>query len=163
VRSGRLPLGMVEGLASAPGLSLQRFLRDELVPVRAARAPRAIAAVRTAADLAEVPILWREPGSGTRAVVERALRRARRGPRESDLVVGATESIKSCVLLGLGVGFLSRWSIQRELANGTLQVIPIPQLAIPRAFSWALPPGGATGQAAAFLRFAIAHPPAREE
>ncbi len=161
VREGRTPLALVEGLTRAAGLSLEPYLQDELVPVRAARAPRALAAVRTAADLAAVPLIWREPGSGTRAVVERALRAARaaRAPRASDLVVGDTEAIKSCVLLGLGVGFLSRWSIQREVRSGHLEVIPLPDLAIPRTFSWVQAGGGAPGRAAAFLRHALAHPP----
>ncbi len=164
LREGSVSLAMVEGLASAPGLSLQPYLRDELVPVRATRSPPAIAAVRSAADLAAVPVIWREPGSGTRAVVERALRRAgaRRGPQPGDLVVGDTSAITGCVMRGLGVGFLSRWSLQRELARGTLEVIPVAALAVPRTFSLAQPAGGATGQAAAFLRLALAHPPARE-
>ena len=159
VREGRTPLALVEGLTRAPGLSLEPYLKDELVPVRAVRAPELLAAVRTSADLAGVPLIWREPGSGTRAVVERALRRTRAPGRGSDLVVGDTESIKSCVLLGLGIGFLSRWSIQREVARGTLEVIPLPDLTIPRTFSWVQAGGGGPGQAASFLRHALAHPP----
>ena len=158
VREGRTPLALVEGLTRAPGLSLEPYLKDELVPVRAARAPESLAAVRTTPDLAGVPLIWREPGSGTRAVVERALRGIR-APGDSDLVVGDTESIKSCVLLGLGIGFLSRWSIQREVARGTLEVVPLPDLTIPRTFSWVQAGGGAPGQAGAFLRHALAHPP----
>jgi len=162
VREGRVPLALVEGLTRAPGLSLQPYLKDELVAVRAARAPEGLRAVRTAADLAGVPLIWREPGSGTRVIVERALRRTRliTGPRASDLVVGDTEAIKSCVLLGLGIGFLSRWSIQRELQRGALELIPLPDLSIPRTFSWAQIGGGLAGQPAAFLRHALAHPPA---
>ncbi len=162
VKEGRLPLALVEGLTRAPGLSLQPYLRDELVAVRAVRAPAGLGSVRTAVDLAGVPLIWRESGSGTRVVVERALRRAGvvRAPRDTDLVVGETEAIKSCVLLGLGIGFLSRWSIQRELVRGDLEVIPLPDLSIPRTFSWAQAGGGLAGQASAFLRHALAHPPA---
>jgi molybdate transport repressor ModE-like protein len=161
VREGRLPLGLVEGLTRAPGLSLEPYLKDELVPVRVVRAPAPLAAVRNAADLGGVPLIWREPGSGTRVVVERALRKIRvpRLPVASDLVVGDTESIKSLVLLGLGIGFLSRWSIQREVAQRSLEVIPLADLSIHRTFSWVQGGGGATGQIAAFLRHAMAHPP----
>jgi DNA-binding transcriptional LysR family regulator len=161
LREGRVPLALVEGLTRAPGLSLQPYLRDELVAVRAVRAPALLAGVRTVADLAAVPLIWREPGSGTRVVVERALRNLRvvRAPRDSDLVVGDTEAIKSCVLLGLGIGFLSRWSIQREVTRGGLAVIPLPDLSILRTFSWAQAGGGVAGQAATFLRWAKANPP----
>lgn len=161
VREGQVPLGLVEGLTRAPGLALEAFLKDELVPVRAVHAGGALVGLREATDLAGVPIIWREPGSGTRAVVDRALQRARvlRAPRESDPVVGDTEAIKSCVLLGLGIGFLSRWSIQREVRHGLLEVVPLPGLRIPRLFSWAQTGGGASGLAGAFLRHALAHPP----
>jgi DNA-binding transcriptional LysR family regulator len=158
VREGRVPLALVEGLTRAPGLFLEPYLKDELVAVRAARAPEFLAAVRTSADLAGVPLIWREPGSGTRAVVERALGKIR-VPGGLDLVVGDTESIKSCVLLGLGIGFLSRWSIQRELARGSLVVIPLPDLSILRTFSWVQVGGGLTGQAATFLHWARTNPP----
>lgn len=161
VREGRMPLGLVEGLTRAQGLSLEPYLKDELVPVRAARAPASLAAVSTATDLAGVPLIWREPGSGTRVVVERALRKARvaRVPLGSDLVVGDTESIKSFVLLGLGIGFLSRWCIQREVTRGSLEMIPLADLSIHRTFSWVQAGGGAPAQTGAFLRHAMAHPP----
>jgi DNA-binding transcriptional LysR family regulator len=161
IRDGRISLGLVEGLTRAPGVSLEPYLQDELVPVRCARAPEALAAVRKASDLAGVPLIRRELGSGTRAVVEQAFRRARLPlqSKPSDFVMGDTETIKSCVLLGLGIGFLSRWSIQRELARGTLEVIPLPDLSIPRTFSWARVGGGLTGHSAAFLHWAQVHLP----
>jgi DNA-binding transcriptional LysR family regulator len=161
IREGKVALGLVEGLTRAPGVSMDPYLQDELVPVRATHGPAHLAEVRRASDLATVPMIWREPGSGTRAVVERAFRKARMSvlPKPSDLVIGDTESIKSCVLIGLGIGFLSRWSIQRELLSGSLEVIPLPDLRILRSFSWVQGGGGLAGQSAAFLRWARAHPP----
>jgi DNA-binding transcriptional LysR family regulator len=161
IREGRVPLALVEGLTRAPGVSLEPYLQDELVAVRPAGAHPALAQVRRAADLSAVPIIHREPGSGTRAVLERAFRKARLSPRPkpADLVVGDTETIKSCVLAGLGVGFLSRWSIQRELRAGSLEVIALPDLRIVRSFSWAHAGGGLSGQAAAFHRHALFAPP----
>jgi DNA-binding transcriptional LysR family regulator len=76
VRTGQAPLGLVEGHARAPGVRLEPFLDDEIVPVVGRDASFR---VRAAKDLADVPILWREAGSGTRSVVERALARAGAG------------------------------------------------------------------------------------
>jgi DNA-binding transcriptional LysR family regulator len=161
IREGRIPLALVEGLTRAPGVSLEPYLQDELVPVRSTRAPEAVASVRRVTDLSGVPLIRRESGSGTRAVLEQAFRKARLPiqPKPTDLVMGDTETIKSCVLLGLGIGFLSRWSIQRELAAGALELIALPDLSIPRTFSWARAGGGLAGPAAAFLRWAQRHPP----
>src|SRR6201999_3707124 len=87
LRDGKVPLGLVEGHARSSGLHLERFVGEELVAVVAAEAPAAFLRVRKPADLASVPIIWREPGSGTRAVVERALKQAgaRRGSHAGDL------------------------------------------------------------------------------
>ena len=161
IRDGRIGLGLVEGLTRAPGVSMEAYLQDELVAVRPRGAPPALAAVRKAADLAGVPMIRREPGSGTRAVMERAFRKAKVPvqTRPSDLVVGDTETIKACVLAGLGIGFLSLWSIQRERLNGSLEVIPLPDLRILRTFSWAHGSGALSGLAAAFQRHALQEPP----
>jgi DNA-binding transcriptional LysR family regulator len=103
-----------------------------------------------------VPLLWREPGSGTRVVIERALAKAHPGlaPRATDLVLGHTEAIKGAVLAGLGIGFLSRWSIRAELQRGTVELLNLPGLRIPRTFSWVHGAGGLGGSAEAFHRFA---------
>lgn len=165
IREGRVALGLVEGLSRAPGISLEPYLQDELVAVRPPQGPASLARVRTAADLAGVPLIYREPGSGTRAVMERAFAASAAGlqMKPADLVVGDTEAIKSCVLAGLGIGFLSVWSIQREVRNGSLEVVPLPDLRILRHFSWARGAGGLAGQAASFLRHALRHPPRAPE
>ncbi|WP_239470308.1 LysR family transcriptional regulator [Archangium violaceum] len=161
VGEGRAPLGLVEGHARAALIRLERYLDDELVPVVSSRAPAELLRVRSVEALRSVPLLWREPGSGTRAVMERALRKAgvRRGLQAGDLQLGDNEAIKGAVRLGLGVGFLSRWSIQDELALGRLRVLPVPGLSVERAFSWVLPVDAPSGLAGRFLRHARASPP----
>lgn len=151
---GTVPLAMVEGLPRARGVRLEAYVDDELLPVASAGAPAAFQRVRRVAELERVPIVWREVGSGSRAVVERALRRAghRRGRGHADLALGTNEAVKAAVLLGLGVGFLSRWAIRAELATGALRALPLQDLRVTRAFSWALPAGGVPGPAGRFLR-----------
>ncbi len=156
VRAGALPLALVEGLRRAPRVRLEPFLEDELVALVASDAPAPLLRLRHATDLRTAPIIWREPGSGTRAVVERALRHAigKRAPLTRDVEMGSTEAVKGAALAGLGVAFLSRWTVRTELALGTLRALPLRDLAIARGFSWALPAGGATGVAREFLRAA---------
>jgi DNA-binding transcriptional LysR family regulator len=62
IREGRIALGLVEGLTKASGVSLEPYLKDELVAVRPTRAPPNLAAVRKASDLAGVPLIRRESG-----------------------------------------------------------------------------------------------------
>jgi DNA-binding transcriptional LysR family regulator len=154
VCAGRVPLGLVEGHARAAGVRLEPFLDDEIVAVVSRDSPFKIRGTR---DLDAVPILWREPGSGTRAVVERALREAglrRRSARARDVEIGSTEAILGGAVAGLGVAFVSRWSARAHLAAGLLRVVPGLDLVVRRTFYWALPAGVLPSAAARFYALA---------
>jgi len=159
VRAGDVALGLIEGSGRAPHLHTEPFFDDEIVACVAADPSRlAFAAPRTPAALGRAPLVFRERGSGTREVVERALRRlgVRRAPGVADVELGSTEACKGAVEAGLGVGFLSRVTIEKELALGTLRPVEIRGLAIRRTFRWAMasptPPGGAAGLFYQFAR-----------
>lgn len=139
VESGTVPLGLVEGPPRAARVRLVRYIDDELLPMVSSDAPRELARIRTLADIVRAPLLFREPGSGTREVVERALlRQAKRRPAPTDLELGSTEAIRHAALLGLGVAFLSRFVAAHDLAAGRLRILPVADLDIRRAFSWAM-------------------------
>lgn len=162
VADERVPLGLVEGHSRAARLHLEHFLDDELVPVVASDAAAELRRVHRAEELRHLPIVWREPGSGSRAVIERALKRhlGRRRAHERDVQLGSTEAIKAAVLLGLGVGFLSRWSIQAETRSGRLAILKLRDLRVQRSFSWALRSPNLGGQAGRFYQHARRAPPA---
>ncbi len=68
-----------------------------------------------------------QDGSGVRAVVERELRVAGIRPRDLRVVaeLGLQESAKSAVEAGLGVTFMSRLAIEREIAEGRFDVATV--------------------------------------
>ncbi|MBV8273939.1 MAG: LysR family transcriptional regulator [Verrucomicrobia bacterium] len=161
LREHRLGLGLVEGLTRSPGLRLEPFIRDEIIPVCAARIPdmklrRAIEAVKAPGDLQGLPLIWREPGAGTRAVVERHLEGNGVDLRKLDyrFELGSSEAIKTLVIAGLGIAFLSSWEIQQEISLGFVRHLLIPSLHIDRAYSWAVSSGDLGGLAGEFYHFA---------
>lgn len=156
VEAGEIPLGLTEGPSRAPRARLAPFLPDELVPVIAPEAPPELARLRRPEELLDVPIAWREPGSGTRQVIERALRKVigKRPPHPRDLQLGSTEAIKGVVRTGLAVGFVSRVSVREELASGRLRIAELRGLRIERHFSWVLPGRELSATAARFHAFA---------
>jgi DNA-binding transcriptional LysR family regulator len=158
VIEGGVPLGLVEGHARAAGVRLEPFVDDELVAVVARGSSFRL---RSVEDFATVPILWREPGSGTRSVLERAWLRAgiRRRPLPIDLVLGSTESILGAVGADLGAAFVSRWSVQTHLAAGHVILVPGLDFVVHRTFHWALPARGLSGAASRFFAFAQRTPP----
>ena len=160
VADGRVPLAIVEGRLRSPRLHLERYLDDELVAVAASTAHE-LRGVSRAADLARMTLLLREPGSNTRAVVEEALARAlgaKKMPR-SELLFGSNQSIKMAAVAGLGVAFVSRWSVQLEVAAGILRILPLRDLRIVRTFSLATLSPQLHGAAGRFLAWARRHPP----
>jgi DNA-binding transcriptional LysR family regulator len=162
VADGRVPLGLVEARQRSPRAHLERYLEDELVGVAAASA-RELCRISRVADLAKVPLLMREPGSHTRALVEEAIAGAV-GPkviRRPDLLFGSNQSIKMAAVAGLGVAFVSRWSVQLEVGAGTLKVLPLRDLRMMRAFSWATASRDLHGGAGRFLAWARRNPPSR--
>jgi DNA-binding transcriptional LysR family regulator len=161
VAEGRVPLGLVEGAERSPRVHLERYLEDELVPVASSTAHE-VRGIARAADLVKVPLLLREPGSNTRAMVEDGLARAlgaKRVPR-TELLFGSNQSIKLAAAAGLGVAFVSRWSVQLELAAGTLRILPLRDLRLVRGFSWATVSRQLDGAAGRFLAWARRNPPA---
>ena len=142
-------------------MRLEEFLPDEIVPVCATRIAdlrlrRAIEAVKSARDLEALPLIWREPGAGTRRVVESTLTESGVNRKNLDqrFALGSPEAVKSLVIAGLGVGFFSCWEIQQEIALGLVRLVDIPGLRIQRMFSWALPSGELGGLAGVFYQFA---------
>ncbi len=160
VRDGHQPIGLVEGHRRASGVRLEPWVDDELQLVIGRGAPSTWR-LREVSDLERVPLLWRETGSGTRAVLSRALRGAgvRSKPTGRDLVLGSNEAITSGIAAGLGVGFLSAWSVGPHVAAGRVRTVPGLGLQVRRTFCWAVPTGGCQGTAAHFMRFATRTPP----
>ncbi len=154
VREGIVPLGLVEGHARAAGVRLEPFVDDEIVPVVAKGAPFKLQRVQ---DLEAVPVLWREAGSGTRAIVERAIAGTgvrRKAVRALDIELGSTEALLGGAAAGLGVAFVSRVSARAHVEAGLVRVVPGFDLVIRRTFRWALPGGALSGTAARFFEFA---------
>ena len=126
LRQQRVGLGLVEGHQRSPGVRLEQFMPDEIVPVCATRIPdpklrRAIEGLKSVRDLEALPLIWRESGSGTRAVVESVLKDGGVNPRKLDkrFDLGSSESMKSLVIAGLGVGFFSCWGDSTRNCYGT--------------------------------------------
>ncbi|MGH9418170.1 MAG: LysR family transcriptional regulator [Terriglobales bacterium] len=152
----RLDLGLVEG----PGpreeqLASRTFQRDAMIVVAS---PALRPWPRSLAQLAAAPWVMREPGSGTRAVAERAL--ARLGVRlHPAWTFNNPEAIQQAVLAGLGVALMPQVAVASALAEGRLRQVPVPGLTLRRPLraQW-LRPRPLTPAAAAFL--ASLHPAA---
>jgi DNA-binding transcriptional LysR family regulator len=102
----------------------------------------------------------RERGSGSRRIIELALERHGAKVRSLNIAMelDSTEAIKSAVEAGLGVGFVSRWAIAKDLRLGkSFKIVEIRGLRIPRDFLIASAKGPELqGLAKEFRRFLFA-------
>lgn len=124
-------LGLVEGPTDDAAFERLALGEDDIVAVAATGHPLAGRGPLDLAALDAAELVMREPGSGTRSVVEQAY--AARGlvlrPR---LTLGSPEAIKQLLRLGGAVSWVSRRSVADELAAGLLVELALPGLQIRR-------------------------------
>ncbi|WP_353073130.1 LysR substrate-binding domain-containing protein [Tunturiibacter gelidoferens] len=160
VAEKKVALGIIEGPAMRRDVKTERMAQDEMVLIVSPNHPWALRKGRAieGAELAKAPLLLRERGSGSRRVVERALKKMGLPLRSLQVAVelDSTESILSGVEAELGVGFVSLWALGKALRLGTVRVVAVKGLEMRRDFSFVRLAGAEmTGAAAAFQRFAM--------
>ncbi|MEM8995469.1 MAG: LysR family transcriptional regulator [Acidobacteriota bacterium] len=128
---GTLDVGLTEGLAPVDDFDVEVFREDELLLI----APPDHDLVRrtriTLEDVLAHPLLAREPGSGTRAIVERELARAGVDV-EPSMSLGSSEALKRAVAAGLGVAWISQLTLGDEITVGRLVTVPVDDFSIRR-------------------------------
>jgi DNA-binding transcriptional LysR family regulator len=130
----KISLGLIEGPTRERGVHTERFMEDELVLITPLHFESEHLSTR---ELAASTFLLREHGSGSRRVVESALKKAGLKLKSFHRVMelDSTEAIKSAVEAGLGIGFVSRWAISKELDLGVLKSIPVDRIRVTRQFT----------------------------
>jgi len=132
--AGKVALGLIEGPARERGVRAEPFMEDELILILP---PGFDSGRLSPAQFLGTNLLMREQGSGSRRVVELALEKAdfKLKAFKKVMELDSTEAIKSAVEAGLGVGFVSRWAIAKELELGTLKVAEVTGIRATRHFT----------------------------
>jgi DNA-binding transcriptional LysR family regulator len=156
VAERELELGVVGAARKHRGVVFEPFFRDEIVlacPPGHRFAGREI----SLDELRSEPLIVMQEGGGVRQVVEDELRE--RGIRMRDLDVklelGLQESVRSAVVAGYGVTFISSSAIEAELESGRLSSARVEGLDPSREISLVRSSGRSlTRVAEAFISFA---------
>ena len=116
-----LELGVVGAARRHRGVTFEPFFRDEVILVCPPGHPFA---GRTIAleELKAEPLILMQEGAGVRQVIEDELRRVGARLRDLDvrLELGVKESVRVAVRAGFGVTFISRTSVEADLAEGAV-------------------------------------------
>jgi DNA-binding transcriptional LysR family regulator len=162
VADRELELGVVGAGRRHRGVTFEPFFRDEVVlavPVSHSFAGKTV----TLEQLRAEPLVVMQEGAGVRQVIEDELRKAGARLRDLDvrLELGLQESVRSAVLAGHGVTFISRLAIESDLAAGLLATARVRGLDPVREIFLARATGRSETRAArAFLAFARERVPA---
>jgi DNA-binding transcriptional LysR family regulator len=134
VVAGDADLGFVEGIEEVTdGIDSVVVGHDRLVVVVATTHPWASLREGVAgADIAASDIVTREPGSGTREVLEAAL--APWGGVRSSVVLGSTGALLGAARRGGGPVVLSEIAVADDVAGGRLIVVPTRDVDLSRSF-----------------------------
>ncbi len=122
-----LDLGFIEGDSHLPSLVTDACCEDELQVVCAPSHPLAKAGSVTPKALTEHAYISREPGSGTREVIDHYLQKAGVSSDELRVVMelGSPESLKGLTATGLGFTIMSRATVAKEIQLGQLVRVPL--------------------------------------
>ncbi len=161
VAARELELGVVGAARRQRSVSFETFFRDEVVLVCTPE-HRFAGTTISLEELRGEPLILMQEGAGVRAVIEGELNAAGHRLRDFDvhLELGLQESVKSAVVAGYGVTFISRSAIESELGAGQLAVAKVKGLEPAREISLVCAVGRAPSHLAeAFLDFARARLP----
>ena len=124
VESGAADVGFVGEQPRLASVNAQAVFDDELVLVVARDHPLSERGTVTLNQLKKEPLIFREPGSGSRRCVEQALEG--KGHTVNDFTIAleanSNEMIRAAVRHRVGAAFLSRESVRRDLELATVRV-----------------------------------------
>ena len=122
-----LDLGFIEGESHLPSLVTDTCCDDELQVVCAPSHALARLKSVTPKSLTEHAYISREPGSGTREVIDSYLQKAGVPPDALQVVMelGSPEALKGLAATGLGFAIMSRATVAKEIQLGQLIQIPL--------------------------------------
>ena len=134
---GELDFAIVEGYFDKQAYDSLVYCTQRYIPVCSAEHPFSHP-VRRLEDLLEERLLVREPGSGTRNVLERALEVRNLSVRNFRRVteLGSLNLIKSLACAGAGISFFYQPVVQQELEAGKLREIPLEDCSIYHDFTF---------------------------
>ncbi|MER3465497.1 MAG: LysR family transcriptional regulator [Chitinophagaceae bacterium] len=159
LQNKEIDLGIIEGQSKKSVIKYTEFVKDEIVLVSNISNPLAKKQTIAPEELKKIPLLLREPGSGTLEVIAHALKPSgiKIAQLQNEMQLGSTESMKLYLLHSNCMAFMSIHSILKELQNKECCIIDVKGLSIERYFNFIQLQGQPAALPELFMKFARHH------
>jgi len=133
---GKIELGIVEGQIKNTPVILEEIAEDEIVIIASDDNPLTKKKDISRQDLEEQIFIMPETGSGIREFIEAFLHSMGIDPEclKVSMTLGSPELVIQMVQSGLGISFVSKWSVFRSLKEGSVALLNIPGKGMKRKF-----------------------------
>jgi DNA-binding transcriptional LysR family regulator len=134
LQEGRIEVAFMVGSLPGKRLKAHKILEDEMVLIIPPQHELSRKSVITGKEIKTLPLIMREPGSGSRKDMDEALNSLGIDPVKLNVVAEfeSPEAIKSAVESNLGVALMSRWAVTKEVQLKTISILNLDGFKISR-------------------------------
>ncbi|MCL4491960.1 MAG: selenium metabolism-associated LysR family transcriptional regulator [Nitrospirae bacterium] len=136
LHEGRIDVGIVEGNIKDARIFSEEIAEDEIVIIASDDNPLAGKKTLTAHDFLSQPFIMPETGSGIREFLDDFLHALKVDPKniKISMTLGNQELIVQMVQSGMGISFVSKWSVFRAIKDGSVKLLHISNRKLRRKF-----------------------------
>jgi DNA-binding transcriptional LysR family regulator len=127
IHAGKIHMGIIEGAVRKPPVFIEEIAEDEIVLVASDDNPLTRKKTLTPQDLLSQPFIMPEEGSGTKELIEGFLLKMGIVPERMkvSMVLGNPELIVRMVQAGMGISFVSKWSVFQGIKDGSIKLLNV--------------------------------------
>ncbi len=136
LHEGIIDVGIVEGIPQKTTIHREEIADDEMVIIASDENPLSTKKPLTPQDFLSQPFIIPETGSGTRELVDDYLRAMGidSGNVKVSMTIGNPELIVRMVQSGMGISFVSKWSVFSAIKDGSIKLLHIAGKKLRRKF-----------------------------
>jgi LysR family transcriptional regulator, transcriptional activator of the cysJI operon len=133
---GKIELGIIEGIGKNCNINAEEIADDEIVLIASDDNPLTKKKSLNQHDLVSQPFIMPEAGSGTREILDEFLRMIKIDLKELKIIMtlGEPGLLVEMVQSGLGISFVSKWTIFKKMKDETIKILTIPGRRLYRKF-----------------------------
>jgi len=141
LQQGKSDLGIVEGRTGNKGIMLEEIADDEIVLIASDENPLAKKGHISQQDFLSQPFIIPQAGSGLREFIDKFFQTSKIEPKDIriSMTLSDPELTIQMVQSGLGISFISKWSIFKPIKEGTIRILKLPGKSLYRKFYLAIP------------------------